>query len=107
MAFAQDNRVSPYRTFLLDLSSKLLIEGLEKLKFASIDIVPRGKIEEVSTGFKLFDSLERNGIISPQNLNSLKERMKALGRADLALEVNHFMIDNRNEMKFDGMEEQS
>lgn len=33
--------------------------------------------------------------------------MKASGRADLGLEVNHFLIDNSNEMKFVGMDSQS
>ena len=29
--------------------------------------------------------------------------MKAIGRADQGLEVNHFLIDNSDEMKFVGM----
>ncbi|XP_074616013.1 uncharacterized protein LOC141875597 isoform X3 [Acropora palmata] len=93
MASAQeDDCLSSYRTFLLDLSSKLLIDDLERLKFACKDVVPYGKIEEVRTGFKLFDLLEQNGIISPQRLIPLENMMKAIGRADLALEVNQFMI---------------
>ncbi|XP_067054537.1 uncharacterized protein [Acropora muricata] len=93
MASAQeDDCLSSYRTFLLDLSPKLLIDDLERLKFACKDVVPYGKIEEVRTGFKLFDLLEQNGIISPQRLIPLENMMKAIGRADLALEVNQFMI---------------
>ena len=92
MASAKDdNRLSPYRTFLLDLSSKLLIDDLEKLKFACKDAVPYGKMEEVTTGFKFFDLLEQNGKISPQNLTFLENMMKAIRRADLALEVKQFM----------------
>ena len=102
MASAQeDDCLSSYRTFLLDLSSKLLIDDLERLKFACKDVVPYGKIEEVRTGFKLFDLLEQNGIISPQGLIPLENMMKAIGRADLALEVNQFMIaGNNNEITF-------
>ena len=40
------------------------------LSFAFIDIVPRGKIEEATTGFKFYD---RNIIISLQNLTSFEE----------------------------------
>ncbi|XP_067054528.1 uncharacterized protein [Acropora muricata] len=94
MASAKDdNLLSPYRTFLLDLSSKLLIDDLEKLKFACKDAVPYGKMEEVTTGFKFFDLLEQNGNISPQNLTPLEKMMKAIRRADLALEVKQFMTD--------------
>ena len=95
MASAKDdNLLSPYRTFLLDLSSKLLTDDLEKLKFACKDAVPYGKTEEVTIGFKFFDLLEQNGKISPQNLTPLENMAKAIGRADLALEVNQFMIGN-------------
>ncbi|XP_015765340.1 PREDICTED: uncharacterized protein LOC107344210 isoform X4 [Acropora digitifera] len=95
MASAKDdNRLSPYRTFLLDLSSKLLIDDLEKLKFACKDAVPYGKMEEVTTGFKFFDLLEQNGKISPQNLTFLENMMKAIRRADLGLEVKQFMTGN-------------
>ena len=101
MASAKDdNLLSPYRTFLLDLSSKLLIDDLEKLKFACKDAVPYGKMEEVTTGFKFFDLLEQNGKISPQNLTPLENMMEAIRRADLALEVKQFMIGNSNEMRF-------
>jgi len=103
MASAQDNDcLSPYRKFLLDLSSKLLIDDLEKLKFACKDVVPHGKTEEVTAGFKFFDLLEQNGIISPQNLTRLENMMKAIGRADLALDLNKFMIDDSNEMRLGG-----
>ena len=105
MASAQDNDcLSPYRKFLLDLSSKLLIDDLEKLKFACKDVVPYGKTEEVTAGFKFFDLLEQNGIISPQNLTRLENMMKAIGRADLALDLNKFMIGDSNEMRLGGME---
>ena len=101
MASARHNDcLIPYRTFLLDLSSKLLIVDLEKLKFACKDVVPYGKIEEVTTGFKFFDLLEQNGIISPQKLIALENMMEAIGRADLALEVNQLMIGNNNEIRF-------
>ena len=107
MAFAQDNnQLSPYRTFLLDLSSKLLIDDLEKLKFACKDVVPSGKTEEVTAGYKFFDLLEQNGIISPENLSPLENTMKAIGRADLAFEVNHFMTDDNDGMRIGGMEGQ-
>ena len=47
--------------------------GSQHLHF-NIDIDPCGKIEEVTSGFKLFD---RNTIIKPQNLTPLEETINS------------------------------
>ena len=92
MAFAQEeNRLSPFRKLLLDFSSELSTHDLEKLKFASIDLIPRGMIESVSSGLKLFDVLEQDGRITPQNLSLLMDMLTAIGRMDLAWKVEHFL----------------
>ena len=91
MAFAQEgNRLSPFRKLLLDFSSELSTHDLEKLKFASIDLIPRGMIESVSSGFKLFDVLEQDGRITPQNLSLLRDMLTTIGRKDLAQKIEHF-----------------
>ena len=91
MAFAQEeNRLSPFRKLLLDFSSELSSHDLEKLKFASIDLIPRGMIETVSSGLKLFDVLEQDGRITPQNLSLLENMLTAIGRMDLAWKIQHF-----------------
>ena len=47
MAFAQtDNLLSPYRKFLVELSSYISGNDLETLKFAVVDLIPRRKTEE-------------------------------------------------------------
>ena len=101
-----NNSLSPYRTFLVDLSDNLSIEDLEKLKFVGLDVVPRGEMEKVTAGFKLFYFLEQKGTITPQNITFLENMMQAIKRSDLASKVNQFMNDKYNEMKFDhdGME---
>ena len=91
MAFAQDELcLSPYRKLLLELSSELSTNDLEKLKFTSIDVIPRGMTEDVSSGFKLFDILEQDGRITRQNLCFLKDMLKTIGRKDLAGKVERF-----------------
>ena len=109
MAFAQEdeNRLSPFRKLLLNFSSELSTHDLEKLKFASIDLIPRGMIESVSSGLKLFDFLEQDGRITPQNLSLLVDMLTAIGRMDLAWKVQHFSTSLVNEdpdiLAFGGM----
>ena len=101
-----NNSLSPYRTFLVDLSDNLSMDDLEKLKFVGLNVVPRGEMEKVTAGFKFFDFLEQKGTITPQNITFLEKIMQAIKRNDLASKVNQFMKDKCNEMQFDGMERQ-
>ena len=97
----EKNRLSPYRKFLLHLSTDLPKEALKRLKFACLDVVLRAKMEEVTAAFQLFDLLEQKGAITPQNLTLLEDMMQAIGRDDLASKVIQFMED------VNGMERQS
>ncbi|CAH3187189.1 unnamed protein product [Porites lobata] len=91
MAFAQtDNLLSPYRKFLVELSSYISGNDLETLKFAVVDLIPRRKTEDASSGLKLFDILEQDLRISPGNLSLLEDLFKTIGRMDLALKVQYF-----------------
>ena len=91
MAFAQtDNLLSPYRKFLVELSSYISGKDLETLKFAVVDLIPRRKTEDASSGLKLFDILEQDLRISPGNLSLLEDLFKTIGRMDLALKVQYF-----------------
>ena len=91
MAFARnDNVLSPYRKFLVELSSYLSGNDLETLKFAVLDLIPRGKTEDVSSGLKLFDILEQDSRITPGNLSLLDELFETIGRMDLAWKVQCF-----------------
>ena len=97
MAFAQDeNRLSPYRKFLVDLSSHLSGRDLETLKFAVLEFIPRRITENISSGLKLFDVLEQDGRITPRDLSLLVEMFKTVGRMDLALKVQCFSTSCAN-----------
>jgi len=97
MAFAQDeNRLSPYRKLLLELSSELSNSHLEKLKFASIDLLPRGTLENITSGLKFFDVLEQDGRIAPLNLSLLEDMFKTIGRMDLAEKIQCFSASYPN-----------
>ena len=91
MAFARtDNLLSPYRKFLVELSSYISGNDLETLKFAVVDFIPRRKTEDASSGLKLFDILEQDLRISPGNLSLLEELFKIINRMDLAWKVQCF-----------------
>ena len=99
MAFAgTDNLLSPYRKFLVELSSYISDNDLETLKFALVDLIPRSKTEDASSGLKLFDILEQDFKISSGNLSLLEDLFKAIGRMDLAWKVQCFskstLVDN-------------
>ena len=97
MASARDeNFLLAYRKFLLDLSAELSSNDLEKLKFASSDLIPRRKTEDVARGFELFDLLEQDGRITRENLSLLKKMLEAIRRADLAWKVQQFASDDAN-----------
>ena len=91
MAFVRtDNILSPYRKFLVELSSYISGNDLEILKFAVVDLIPRRKTEDASSGLKLFDILEQDFRISPGNLSLLEDLFKTIGRMDLAWKVQCF-----------------
>ena len=91
MAFARtDNLLSPYRKFLVELSSYISGNDLETLKFAVVDFVPRRKTEDASSGLKLFDILEQDLRISPGNLSLLEDLFTTINRLDLAWKVQCF-----------------
>ena len=104
MAFARtDNLLSPYRKFLVELSSYISVNDLETLKFAVVDLIPRRKTEDASSGLKLFDILEQDSRISPGNLSLLEDLFKTIGRMDLAWKVQRFpkstLVDNSRDNK--------
>ncbi|XP_068721503.1 uncharacterized protein [Montipora capricornis] len=97
MASARDEHcVLAFRKFLLDLSAELSRDDLKKLKFASIEFIPRGKLEDVAAGFELFDLLEQCGKITRENLSLLNEVLETIGRNDLARKVQQFASDDAN-----------
>ena len=85
-----ENRLSPFRILLFDFSQELTRQDVEKMKYLALDFIPRGRAEDIQNGLHLFDALERNSRISPQNLDLLKEMLVKIGREDLGSKVDKF-----------------
>ena len=97
MAFAQEeNRLSPYRKLLVELSSELSTSQLETLKLASVDHIPRGTTENIDSGLKFFDVLEQDGRITPRDLSLLDDMFQTISRMDLALKIQRFSASLAN-----------
>ena len=91
MASAQDeNCISPYRRLLIDMSTELSSKDLERLKYAVGDRLPKRLTENMESGLKLFEALEQDVHIGPQNLSLLHDGFKAIGRVDLAQRIQVF-----------------
>lgn len=86
----RENRLSPFRILLFDFSEELTRQDVEKMKYLALDFIPRGRAENIQNGLHLFDALERNARISPQNLDLLKEMLVKIGREDLGSKVDKF-----------------
>ena len=86
----EESRISPYRKLLIDLSMELTRRDLERLIYAVGDILPRRLTENMESGLKLFEALEQDVHISPQNLNLLQDGFDTIGRADLAQRIQVF-----------------
>ena len=86
----EESRISPYRKLLIDLSMELTRRDLESLIYAVGDILPRRLTENMESGLKLFEALEADVHISPQNLNLLQDGFNTIGRADLAHRIQVF-----------------
>ena len=85
-----ENRLSPFRVLLFDFSEELTRQDVEKMKYLALDFIPRGRAENIQNGMHLFDALERNARISPQNLDLLEELLTKIGRTDLGSKVDKF-----------------
>ncbi|CAH3041663.1 unnamed protein product [Pocillopora meandrina] len=91
MASAKDeNCISPYRRLLLEMSMELSNKDLERLMYAVGDRLPRRLTENIESGLKLFEALEQDVHIGPQNLTLLYDGFKAIGRVDLAQSIQVF-----------------
>ena len=85
-----ENQLSPFRILLFDFSEELTRQDVEKMKYLALDFIPRGRAENIENGLHLFDALERNARISPQNLDLLEELLIKIGRKDLSAKVDKF-----------------
>ncbi|PFX11866.1 hypothetical protein AWC38_SpisGene24267 [Stylophora pistillata] len=70
----------------MELSRK----DLERLMFAVGDRLPRIVTENIDSGLKLFEALEEDVHIGPQDLALLHDGFQAIGRMDLARRIQFF-----------------
>ena len=79
-------------------------EDLEKLKFLLKDEqVPVAQLERATSGFTIFEILEKPGILGPLNTDKLKEWLNTLQLKKALDELEIFMKSDRRlskEMKF-------
>ncbi|XP_022805150.1 uncharacterized protein LOC111342337 [Stylophora pistillata] len=86
----EENRISPYRKLLIDLSMDLSRKDLERLIYAVGDRLPRRMSENMESGLKLFEALEQDVHISPLDLTLLQDGLNTIGRVDLAQRIQVF-----------------
>ena len=92
MASVRDeNRLSSYRKLLIQLSLNLSSKDLEMLKFAAVDVIPRGQTENIGSGLHFFDVLEQDIKIGPRNLSLLQDMLHTIGRVDLEERIQSYL----------------
>ena len=73
------------------MSMELSNKDLERLIYAVGDRLPRRLTENIGSGLKLFEALEQDVHIGPQNLTLLHGGFKTIGRMDLAQRIQVFL----------------
>ena len=72
-----------YREQLLRISQQLTAQDIEKLLWLLKKVIPLARAEKISKGYQLFDDLEKQSLLGPNNLNILSNCLSATGREDL------------------------
>ena len=72
-----------YREQLLRISQQLTAQDIEKILWLLKKVIPLSKAEKISKGYQLFDELEKQRLLGPNNLNVLSNCLSATGRQDL------------------------
>ena len=72
-----------YREQLLRISQQLTAQDIEKLLWLLKKVIPLARAEKISKGYQLFDDLEKQRLLGPNNLNILSNCLSATGREDL------------------------
>ncbi len=72
-----------YREQLLRISQQLTAQDIEKLLWLLKKVIPLARAEKISKGYQLFDELEKQRLLGPNNLNTLCNCLSAVGRQDL------------------------
>ena len=72
-----------YRKELLQISKQLTDQDIQKLLWLLKRVIPLSTAEKISKGYQLFDELEKQRLLGPDNLSTLSNCLSASGRQDL------------------------
>ena len=72
-----------YREKLLHISEQLTAQDTEKLLWLLKKVIPLAKAERISKGYHLFDELEKQRLLGPNNGNTVCKCLSAIERQDL------------------------
>ncbi|XP_048862029.1 caspase-8 isoform X2 [Brienomyrus brachyistius] len=84
------SNVTPYRKMLFELSEEITQEDLKSIKFLLQRNLPRSRMDETTTMFKLLLELEKADELSHSNLETLE---KVVGKVNpkLKSKISHYM----------------
>lgn len=89
---------SEYRELLMDIADEVTLKELARMKFMCADILPDVKPngELLVEVFNFFLELEKQNILSVDNLERLKYLLEKAKRKDLVAKVEDFQCKSRN-----------
>lgn len=79
-----------FSEMLEKLSDNITAQNLQALKYQCKDIIPQSKIDDIKTSFMLFETLEEDDKLGPNNLSHLKRILNACRLQTLAEFVEYF-----------------
>ena len=83
-----------YREQLLRISEQMAAQDIEKLLWLLKKVIPLSKAEKISKGYQLFDELEKQRLLGPNNGNTVCKCLSAIGRQDLIKLLTTAVIPN-------------
>ena len=89
-----------FRLKLSEVASELEMEKLEKLKYSCSGPIPAGDLEKIETPDQLFVELEQRKLIEPNRLQFLIDRLKTVGRKDLADDLKSYECERTEGKQF-------
>ncbi|XP_019713380.1 FAS-associated death domain protein-like isoform X2 [Hippocampus comes] len=79
-----------FNALLLDISSQLTTEQLDRLKYLCGDKVGKRELETIDNGIKLFQCLTERGVLNQDKTELLSELLTLINRQDLEEKLSSF-----------------
>ncbi|NWJ01911.1 CASP8 protein, partial [Crypturellus undulatus] len=95
-------KVSPYRQLLYEIAEDLTPEDVTSVRFLLQRQLPKGKLQDNASMLMILLEMERNDLITEDNLTNLKDLLKEF-RADLKKKIDIYELKtkgNGSEKKF-------